>query len=185
MGLLKSPVNQLAFSLEPLRKSHYILKVSRWDGESIPETGSNTGQLHISGIGDLTNEIRTEMYKPFNADYEIPSSKPVSAINVSIRFLDKKEVYKFFADWHKKIYNVNRGSIALYSKIVGSGSIEVYGPSEQGADKPSSPSKPIYTIKLLDVWPKSITIGSFESDDDGSTPASWSVSLSVGGITYD
>jgi hypothetical protein len=68
MGLLKSPVNQLAYSLEPLRKSHYILKVSRWDGVSIPETGSNTGHLHISGIGELVNEIATERYKPFNAD---------------------------------------------------------------------------------------------------------------------
>ena len=185
MGLLNSPVNQLAFNLEPLRKSHYILKVSRWDGASIPEIGSNTGHLHISGIGELVNEIGTERYKPFNADYEIPSSKPVSSLNVSVRFLDNKEVYKFFADWHKKIYSVNRGAIALYNNIVGSGSIEIYGPSERTGDAPSSPSSPIYTIKLLDVWPKSITIGAFESEDDGTSPASWSVSLSVGGISYE
>jgi len=184
MGLLKSPVNQLAFNLEPIRKSHYILKVSRWDGASIPEIGSNTGHLHIVSIGDLVNEIATERYRPFNADYEIPSSKPVSSLSVTIRFLDKREVYEFFAEWHKRIYNVNRGSIALYNNIVGSGSIEIYGPSEKGPSV-NSPSTPIYTIKLLDVWPKSMTTNGFDSDDDGVTPASWSVALSIGGVTYE
>jgi hypothetical protein len=184
MGLLSSPVNQLAFTLEPLRKSHYILKVARWDGASIPEIGSNTGHLHISNIGDLINDIGTERYKPFNADYEIPSSKPVSSLLVSIRFLDRKEIYDFFTEWHKKIYNVNRGSIALYNNIVGNGSIEIYGPSEKGSTTPESPSSPIYTIKLLDIWPKTITVNGFDSEDEGLTPASWSVVLSVGGITY-
>ena len=173
MGLLRTPVNRLAYDLEPLRKAHYILRLTDNNNKSIPDGGD--GHLHIKGLGDLTDEISTETYRAFNSDYDVPSGKKTAALQVTINFYQKKEVYTFFTDWYKRIWNINNDKVGLYDLIVGHGSIEVYGPDGKS---------PSYTIKLVDVWPKSITIGSFDSDDDGSAPASWSVNLSIGGVRW-
>lgn len=174
MGLLRTPVNRLAYDLEPLRKANYILKLTDPSGKSMPEGGS--GHLHVKSLGSLVDEIASEKYRAFNSDYDVPSGKSTSSLAVNVRFFREKEVYDFFTSWSRKIYSLHSDRVGLYDQIVGQGSIEVYGPDGKDA---------IYDIKLVDVWPKSITIEGFDSDDDGASPASWSVNLSIGGVKWE
>ena len=173
MGLLTTPVNKLAYSLEPLRKANYILKLTSPTGGSMPEGGS--GHLHVKSLGSLVDEITSEKYKAFNSDFDVPTGKTTSTMAVDIRFMREREVYDFFTTWLKRVYNINSDKVGLYDQVVGQGSIEIYGPDGKEA---------IYTIGLIDVWPKSITVNGLDSDDDGTSPASWSVNLSIGGVKW-
>lgn len=175
MGLLKTPINRLAFdaSLEPIRKSHYVLRLVDSQGRSFPEDNGDSGIFHVSGIGDLSDEIRTTFHKPFNTDFEIPVGKAVSQLQVTIRYLSDKAAYSFFSRWFRSIYNEETGEFGLYNQIVGSGLLELYSPDGRF---------PLYQIRLLDVYPKTMTTGAFESEDDGGSPATWGVTLSVGAI---
>lgn len=183
--LLKSPSQVLAYSLEPVRKAHYILELSDNKGEPLP----NDAQLHISGLGGISDTIDSTTYVLFNSGFEYPSGHSPTNVNIELRFFadTNQKVFKFFTKWRKSIRNNETDAYGLYGSIVGQGRVKLFGPSERDGpkDSPQSPTTPILEIKLVDVWPKTLKIGDLSSDGDDTATASFTIDLSVGELSFE
>ncbi len=182
--MLESPADVITVTpnYEPVRKAYYKLELVNSRGNNMPESS----KYHIQSIGDLVDDIKTEPYAPYNGDFEIPVGKATTQLPIIVRFFRDNAVYKFFKDWKRLVYNPDTDQFGLYSDIVGSGIIKLYGPSAEkasGSQILNPPIDPLYEIRLNDVYPKSLVISGLDSEDDGSSPATWQVTLSVGSVT--
>lgn len=173
--ILRSP-KSLAFdeAWEPLRKSHYMLELVDLNGSNMPQP---TG-FEIFSVSGVESVIETRQYKPVNSGFEIPIGFSASSVSIGMRFFKDKKLFEWFTAWFTAIYDPEHDTFGIYDNIVGSGKLKLFGPSKRSASEPGPPTEPLYTIELMDAYPKKIGLDQLSSDDDGTSPASWSVTLS-------
>lgn len=157
-----------------------IVRSSWWELELNSPTGRmpTAFQYRIREVPSLGDGVEAVAYTPINSQVLYPGQKRAAgSLDLKLHLYDKDELYKFFEDWHKLVHDEDTDAIGVYDDVVGQGVLKLY--SAGNTDPVLSK-----TVKLIDCWPNSITLGAATRESEGD-PFGYTVTLQVTAVSTE
>ena len=155
----------------------------RKDNFAVIITGiSNVDVVTLSVAGFTIPELAIQQgkVKHFNeTTFYAGSRTPTTGGTMTVVDYIDKDVLKQLAQWAKQVYDQNTGAIGWAADYKKRGEVLLLPPGIQGTTPGAVNAASTRKWTLDGVWPMSLKYDELSMDDDGTTPAKISLTLSI------